>query len=150
MKIECKCHGVSGSCETKTCWRSLPKFRVVGTLLREKFDSATEVQPRRIGKRSQLVPLNAYFKHHSDADLVYLDSSPDFCEKDDRAGTLGTHGRTCNRTSNAIDGCDLLCCGRGYTSRTERVKTRCDCKFYWCCYVKCKECESDVEVNTCL
>lgn len=150
MRVECKCHGVSGSCETKTCWRALPKFRMVGSLLREKFDSATEVQPRSNGKRSQLVPLNAYFKYHSDTDLVYLDSSPDFCEQDSRRDTPGTHGRLCNRTSPGVDGCNTLCCGRGFRTRTEKVTERCDCKFYWCCYVKCKECEVDVEFNYCL
>ncbi|XP_015913740.1 protein Wnt-4 [Parasteatoda tepidariorum] len=150
MKVECKCHGVSGSCETKTCWRALPKFRLVGSILREKFDHATEVQPRRSGKRSQLVPMNAYFKYHSDTDLVFLDSSPDFCERDSQNETPGTYGRQCNRTSKNIDSCDSLCCGRGFTSKTETVMERCDCKFYWCCFVKCRECEQEVEYNYCL
>ncbi|RWS27451.1 protein Wnt-4-like protein, partial [Leptotrombidium deliense] len=44
MRIDCKCHGVSGSCELKTCWRALPSFRYVGHALKTKFDSATEVQ----------------------------------------------------------------------------------------------------------
>merc|ERR1711994_1182845 len=33
MKVECKCHGVSGSCELKTCWRSLASFRMVSTVV---------------------------------------------------------------------------------------------------------------------
>jgi len=43
MKIQCKCHGVSGSCEVKTCWRSVPSFREVGSILKDKYNGATEV-----------------------------------------------------------------------------------------------------------
>jgi hypothetical protein len=44
MKIDCKCHGVSGSCELRTCWRAMPTFRKVGDVIKEKFDGATEVK----------------------------------------------------------------------------------------------------------
>lgn len=44
MQINCKCHGVSGSCELKTCWRAIPAFKIVGQILKDKFDAATEVQ----------------------------------------------------------------------------------------------------------
>lgn len=33
------------------------------------------------------------------ADLVFLQMSPNYCEKDLAAGSLGTVGRVCNRTS---------------------------------------------------
>lgn len=150
IRQECKCHGVSGSCETKTCWRAMPSFREIGAVLKEKFDGATEVEARKMGKRTVLVPLHPHFKPQTDTDLVYLDMSPDFCVRDDGVGTIGTHGRPCNRSSTGIDGCELLCCSRGYSSRIVRVRERCMCKFYWCCYVKCRDCDRDIEINTCL
>lgn len=149
MRVECKCHGVSGSCEVKTCWRAVPPFRQVGHALKEKFDGATEVEPRRVGSSRALVPRNAQFKPHTDEDLVYLEPSPDFCEQDMRSGVLGTRGRTCNKTSKAIDGCELLCCGRGFHTAHVELAERCGCRFHWCCFVKCRQCQRLVEMHTC-
>lgn len=149
MRVECKCHGVSGSCEVKTCWRAVPPFRQVGHALKEKFDGATEVEPRRVGSSRALVPRNAQFKPHTDEDLVYLEPSPDFCEQDIRSGVLGTRGRTCNKTSKAIDGCELLCCGRGFHTAHVELAERCGCRFHWCCFVKCRQCQRLVEMHTC-
>ena len=149
MKVQCKCHGVSGSCELKTCWRAMPTFREVGLLLKEKFDGATEVQQKRAGSRRKLVPTNTQFKPHTLSDLVYLEASPDFCEYDVKTGSLGTQGRLCNKSSRAIDGCELMCCGRGYNTRRKTVIERCQCKFHWCCYVKCQKCQREVEEHYC-
>ncbi|KAI3370484.1 hypothetical protein L3Q82_025242 [Scortum barcoo] len=150
MRVECKCHGVSGSCEVKTCWKAMPPFRKVGNIIKEKFDGATEVEQRKVGTTKVLVPRNSQFKPHTDEDLVYLDPSPDFCDHDPRTpGMLGTVGRQCNRTSKAIDGCELMCCGRGFQTQEVEVVDRCSCKFHWCCYVKCKQCRKMVEMHTC-
>lgn len=150
MRVECKCHGVSGSCEVKTCWKAMPPFRKVGNIIKEKFDGATEVEQRKVGTTRALVPRNSQFKPHTDEDLVYLDPSPDFCEHDPRTpGMLGTVGRYCNKTSKAIDGCELMCCGRGFHTQEVEVVDRCSCKFHWCCYVKCKQCRKMVEMHTC-
>lgn len=62
MKVECKCHGVSGSCEVRTCWKVMPPFRRVGSVLKEKFEGATEVYPKRVGSRKLLVPKSSRFK----------------------------------------------------------------------------------------
>ncbi|XP_064156551.1 protein Wnt-4a-like [Anguilla rostrata] len=149
MRVECKCHGVSGSCEVRTCWRATPSFRRVGGVLKEKFDGATEVELRAVGSGRALVPRNPQFKPHTDEDLVYLDPSLDFCERDAPSGVLGTAGRRCNRTSKAIDGCELMCCGRGFRSQEAELVERCGCKFHWCCHVRCKQCRRTVELHTC-
>ncbi|VDP14929.1 unnamed protein product [Soboliphyme baturini] len=149
MRIQCKCHGVSGSCELKTCWQAMPPFREIGYILKEKFDGATEVKLALFNSRHSLVPSNSQFKPHTVEDLVYLHESPDYCVSNNATGTVGTQGRVCNRTSKGIDGCELLCCGRGYTTRIEKRIERCQCKFHWCCYVKCKQCVQTVEVNIC-
>lgn len=152
IRLQCKCHGVSGSCELRTCWRVMPTFRDVGLMLKEKFDGATQTKLGMVGvgQRKGLVPVNPTFKPHTVDDLVYLTVSPNYCTRDNETDTQGTHGRQCNRTSKAIDGCELLCCGRGYVTRRERRVERCQCKFHWCCQVKCKECEVFVDVSTCL
>ena len=43
-----------------------------------------------------LLPRFERFKPHTDTDLVYLKSSPDYCEFDVKRGSLGTHGRECD------------------------------------------------------
>lgn len=149
MKVECKCHGVSGSCELRTCWRAMAPFRVVGAIIKEKFDGATEVKSVMTKNHPRLVPTNPQFKPHTKYDLVYLVASPDFCEPDPKTGSFGTKGRVCNKTSKAIDGCELMCCGRGYETRKRKVVDRCFCKFHWCCYVTCQECEREIEEHTC-
>lgn len=53
MEIKCKCHGMSGSCELKTCWRAVPDLRVVGNILKNKFKSATLVDQTNLGKTSR-------------------------------------------------------------------------------------------------
>ncbi|CAG9839975.1 unnamed protein product [Diabrotica balteata] len=145
-KVTCKCHGVSGSCSLITCWQQLATFREVGDYLRDKYDGATEV---RVNRRGRLQLRDPQVTIPTAYDLVYLEDSPNYCIKDNITGSLGTQGRACNRTSYDIDGCNLLCCGRGYNTVKSVVKERCQCNFKWCCQVECKTCVRSIEVHTC-
>lgn len=148
MKRQCRCHGVSGSCELKTCWYTLPKFNDVGDYLKKKYETAVRIKPSA-RKRLRRQDRTGKSVLVSKAELVHIHKSPNYCIEDKSKGILGTKGRPCNKTSTGPDGCDLLCCGRGYNTRVEELRERCQCKFYWCCYVKCKVCEELIDVHTC-
>ena len=156
MRDDCKCHGMSGSCTIKTCWKRLPTFRTVGNLLKDRFDGASRVTMRNDGNPGDneggpiFVPTNSFHKQPTTRDLVYFENSPDFCERNDKYGIPGTRGRECNSTSLGVDGCDLMCCGRGSTATEIKVKERCSCTFHWCCKVRCEECTSYRNVHRCL
>nr|XP_020641465.1 protein Wnt-7b isoform X2 [Pogona vitticeps] len=153
MKLECKCHGVSGSCTTKTCWTTLPKFREIGYILKEKYNAAVQVEVVRASRLRQptflkIKQIRSYQKP-METDLVYIDKSPNYCEEDASTGSVGTQGRLCNRTSPSADGCDMMCCGRGYNTHQYTKVWQCNCKFHWCCFVKCNTCSERTEVFTC-
>lgn len=158
MQQECKCHGMSGSCTVRTCWMRLPSFRVVGDFLKDRFDGASRVVYANKGSNRashradprHLEPENPAHKLPSVRDLVYFEKSPNFCSYNGKTGTHGTSGRTCNSSSPALDGCELLCCGRGYKTQTEQVTERCHCTFHWCCHVSCLNCTSTQIVHQCL
>ncbi|CAG9792502.1 unnamed protein product [Diatraea saccharalis] len=145
-RVSCKCHGVSGSCSLVTCWQQLPSFREIGDYLKEKYDGATEVKVSRRGRLRLSHPRNDL---PTVLDLVYLEESPNYCVKNDTLGSLGTSGRECNRTSAGINGCSLMCCGRGYNTMKVTLRERCGCKFHWCCRVQCNTCVKTMETYTC-
>ncbi|XP_076645132.1 protein Wnt-7b isoform X3 [Halictus rubicundus] len=209
LQTECKCHGVSGSCTVRTCWRTLPSFRQIGDALMKKYyrakpvvaitppppptmqsldtlystssemppilgnDAKTQGKPNDIGKsrhdrqppkkaikprRPHLVlkrtkssggPAIGQKRIPKRSELVFLQSSPNYCEPDLAHGSLGTQGRYCNRTSKGTDGCDLMCCGRGYNTHQFTRTWQCRCKFHWCCRVHCETCTERTEEYTC-
>ncbi|XP_077298091.1 protein Wnt-4-like [Arctopsyche grandis] len=152
MQRVCKCHGMSGSCSVRVCWRKLPNFRIVGEALTARYDGASHVKvvDRKRGKKmKKLRPYHPDMKKPNKTDLVYLDDSPDYCESNEAMDILGTHGRLCNRTSAGSDGCRLLCCGRGYQTRVFDTDEKCQCRFVWCCNVVCETCHYKKEEHIC-
>lgn len=143
LNTDCKCHGVSGSCTMKTCWHSLPHFREVGKALMRKYLKARSVsaaavtgghhQQRSSGKRSskrlrlklRLTRSSAAVEEPKITELVYLEQSPNYCDRDFGTGSLGTYGRSCNRTSQSecmrgLQYYYVFCSGVNYSS-TSRI-----------------------------
>lgn len=158
MVRECKCHGVSEACTVQTCWKRLPNFRRIGDVLKEKFDSASMVEFEQNNNRNghssrkgkpAFRPKNKLHKAPTIADLVYYEDSPDFCRRNPETGSLGTKGRLCNNTSEGTDGCNLMCCYRGYTTSESEMEEMCNCRFHWCCKVKCENCRSRQIIHRC-
>ena len=147
VDLVCKCHGVSGSCSVKICWRKMRAFRSIGTVLKDRFDGASLMKINR--RKSKLRPISKDMKKPTRNDLVYLENSPDFCEQNDVIGSMGTTGRECNKDSYGLDGCNLMCCGRGYNTFVKEIVEDCDCKFFWCCRVECKKCSHQRELYYC-
>ncbi len=172
MQVRCKCHGMSGSCQLKTCWKSAPDFRVVGNALKERFRKAILVDQSNVGNGSPLIVESQGFERSRRSrsqkrrnrrkrkrmknvdrdlslDLLYYQKSPNFCEKDPSVDFPGTVGRLCNRTSRGMDNCSSLCCGRGYNVVKQRRVEKCNCRFQWCCYVVCDNCTIHEWVTVC-
>lgn len=75
--------GMSGSCSVRVCWRRLPAFRVAGAALAALHEGAALVRlAQRGGRRpARLRPARPDLKRPNKTDLVYLEDSPDYCEK---------------------------------------------------------------------
>lgn len=84
MKLECKCHGVSGSCTVRTCWLAMQDFKRVGEFLRNEYNGATQVTMNQDG--NGLVVANKHHKRPTRSDLVYFEESPDYCVEDPEIG----------------------------------------------------------------
>ena len=159
--IRCKCHGVTSSCEMKTCWKELVKFSKIGDILKTKYDAASRVRyDRRTGRIMKTTRTeNGYTRvgkrrstlsRPTTGNLVFVERSPDYCEQSKEDKTLGTIGRECKTDIEGHGSCSELCCNRGFRRDVSIVQQRCQCKFQWCCYVKCKTCDSEQVKSVCL
>ncbi|GAB1610260.1 protein Wnt-11b-2-like isoform X1 [Argonauta hians] len=149
LALSCKCHGVSGSCNIKTCWKSLADFPIIGVELKKRHSLAVEVKTKRVKKKRVFVPVRKRVQPIRSDEFIYYTKSPDYCHKDPEIGSVGTYGRYCDRHRSGTGGCGTMCCGRGYHTFVRTVSERCRCQYVWCCYVKCDACTKRIELSTC-
>ncbi|KAJ3653898.1 hypothetical protein Zmor_013125 [Zophobas morio] len=129
-ELDCKCHGVSGSCTVRVCQKKLD-FKKIAARLKILYHNAILVKPGNTIRS---------FKGDKNAqNLLFLDSSPNFC--------LNTAGRQCNSTEN----CATVCCGRRPHSTEVTIRNdTCDCVFKSEKFnVDCEPCMQKKTVLTC-
>uniref|UniRef100_A0A452UJQ2 Protein Wnt n=1 Tax=Ursus maritimus TaxID=29073 RepID=A0A452UJQ2_URSMA len=102
LRTTCKCHGVSGSCAVRTCWKQLSPFRETGQALKLRYDSAVKVSSatnEALGRLELWAPARPGSPTKGLAprpgDLVYMEDSPSFCRPSKYSP--GTAGRVCSQ-----------------------------------------------------
>ena len=156
MRTLCKCHGVSGSCATQTCWRQLPEFRDTAKYLKKQYKRALRVdyngggldsRDNLLSNRIDRVPryqrdrraMREQLKKKQKVKarkLVFLQSSPDYCRMNATRGYKGVMGRTCETdpanpdSRGQVRKCTKLCrdCGMYVKKKVVDVVTSCNCK----------------------
>lgn len=136
-KKECYCHGISGSCSIQTCWVVVPSLKHIGGILTRKYGSAMQVS---ISTTDDTTTLDSHGHTIGNKELIYTENSPSYCEQEDKFGSIGTQGRECNRTPGSVKNCDVMCCNRGHRRKIVTFTKDCNCKFVWCCELKCQKC----------
>lgn len=156
--LSCRCHGLSGSCAVRTCWRELPTYFQIGDILKTKFDNALEVA---VTTNRNEPPLLTYYDEYlaahiqlgpSDSSLVYLENNQNYCYD----GQNFTQDRRClpqtfldaqNRGQVKVSSsreyfppCEEFCCSGEYYEETTSHEENCNCRFVWCCNVECQKC----------
>nr|BDP28888.1 WntA protein [Cladonema pacificum] len=145
---KCKCHGPTGHCITRTCYRWLPELREVAQILYKRYYNAVEVRLKNMRK---LISTQNKEKLKR-SDLVYTERL-NYCSSKRSLGIPGTKGRVClNKkpdSSYDMTSCNILCCERGYSPTKRKIQVRCNCQFLWCCKVKCDICYKTIVEYVC-
>lgn len=117
--IVCRCHGPTGACTLKTCYRKISPFTAKSNAVLQKYSGAVRV--RQQGE--ELIPDHPSVAPLLTTDVVFTDASPNFCNRAE--GVVGTAGRECDSTNiHATNSCYQLCCGRGNHVRSDRINER--------------------------
>lgn len=121
MIKSCKCHGMSGSCTTKSCWMRINDFRAIGNYLKNSYKRAKKVESKNMERDEDLNHRPNFNKNYQHTDqvgssfnstdnkivfnslkeisksrLIFSEDSPDYCVTNLSLGSPGTLGRHCS------------------------------------------------------
>jgi hypothetical protein len=137
MKKECRCHGVSGSCELQIC-----RLRSA-----ELSEISSEIY-LNIYKHARLIHSIESLKSVENFQLIYARKSINYCHSNFFIDYPGIQsGRECF----SIEGCEHVCCNRGYEIETKmKLINNCHCFFSWnIVNIQCKSCEKPITRMIC-
>lgn len=165
MKTRCKCHGVSGSCSMKTCWRVISTMREIGQILKSQHINALRVsiEHRSIGPAVLRTVGSNSMTPMLDNHLVYIKTSINYCIKN-RNYTIG---RECaprdllkkvklglplpaGQINKEAPVCEDICCGQLFRLDRTVSSYYCNCRFIWCCDILCDICTATVDKYYCI
>lgn len=154
MKKDCKCHGISGSCQIKTCWTGLPELDEVAVSLKRQYKKAALVGALNseltssVAVKRELEKLAAIKRNKGYEKMAFIEYSPNYCYEDLALGTNGTLGRLCSRENES---CEELCTDCGYIAKqnVQKIEKEC-CRYVHCCSVKCKPCPQTTVLYRCV
>ena len=141
LKLECHCHGVSGSCTLRTCWCH------TGDYLQWCYDGAVWVTVTQDGINSTAA--HQGYCHGTQTDHISFDNSPDYLVLGKVVGSLDTAGHVCSKASKGDRRLWNHVCGREYDTTQVTCRTWCECTFHWCHVVQYKEWRHPVDIHTC-
>ncbi|XP_044751947.1 protein Wnt-4 [Coccinella septempunctata] len=133
VEKKCRCHGVSGSCSVKTCWRGVKPFEKISEILKNEYHGAISVD---------FTNTISHPVKNTSRRILYIKPTLNLCQK--------TVGRHCNGTDN----CATLCCGRGFNVKSIEVVYICNCE--WRNHavfngddLVCQQCRKNQDMYTC-
>lgn len=145
----CKCHGISGSCTLKTCWKALQPFKRTADTIDKKYRSAVKISAdiKLLPVRKQFRRLKKFYSRSFrgrpffatlikdipetaekrkqqnilDRQLIYRDQSPDFCSK-----PYGVPHRPCSPSlsNRSVDALTIIH-QKGHPRSTDSCETLC-------------------------
>lgn len=164
MQVKCRCHGPSGSCSTRTCFRQLPTLRDISTNMKAKYNQSMKVSVHETRGTSVLRSTGNDNDPISPpiGSLVHVKKSVKYCVKQSNY----TANRSCipqavldkiergeaspsSYPEYPLPPCETLCCSGGYSTLTDTVSTTCYCQFVWCCRIECDDCEKTLTRYKC-
>ncbi len=137
MNKECRCHGVSGSCELQIC-RSRPA---------KLSEISAEIYFKAYHNARYISSIDG-IKSEDQTALIYTRKSINYCRSNSFIDYPGIkQGRECF----SPEGCEEVCCQRGYETITEmKPIENCHCFFSWnIVNIQCQPCEKKITRMLC-